>query len=147
MKKEKYKIIFIGGIAILILLFVFYNTQKILPVSKPSLEKTEIPTKSIPANSVKNTISVTIITPSNILHLNPQAGQSLYDALVLAKEVQKITFSGKNYSGLGFFITDIGSLHSGNGKNLFYYINNKEASVGVSSYFLKDGDIIEWKLK
>ena len=28
-----------------------------------------------------------------------------------------------------------------------YYINDKEASLGVSSYTVKEGDIIEWKLK
>jgi len=30
---------------------------------------------------------------------------------------------------------------------LLYYINGKEASVGVSTYKPKNGDIIEWKLK
>jgi len=73
--------------------------------------------------------------------------QTLYDVLVGAKKSGQIEFSGKNYPGLGFLVTDIGTLHSGDGKYLFYYINNKEASVGVSSYLLKDGDIIEWKLK
>lgn len=147
MKNKRYKIIVIWSIAILVLFFAFYSTQKSLPAREPSLEKTEIPIESISVNSVKKTISITIIAENETLHLEPQAGVSLYDALVLAKDAEQIIFSGKNYSGLGFFVTDIGSLHSGNGKNLFYYINNKEASVGVSSYLLKDGDIIEWKLK
>ena len=144
MSKKQYKIIFIWGIAILVLLFVFYITQKISPVSELSLEITEISTQSI---SPKNTISITVIAGNKTLHLEPQIDMSLYDVLVLAKDAGQIIFSGKNYSGLGFFVTDIGSLHSGNGKNLFYYVNNKEASVGVSSYLLKDGNIIEWKLK
>lgn len=139
MKNKRYKIIFILSIATLVLFFASYSTQKNLPVSEP--------TQSISVNSVKKTISTTIIAGNETLHLELQAGMSLYDALVLAKENKDIVFSGKNYSGLGFFMTDIGSLHSGNGKNLFYYINNQEASVGVSSYLLKDGDIIEWKLK
>ena len=75
------------------------------------------------------------------------AGTSLYDALTEVRKENKIEFSGRDYPGLGFFVTDIGTLHAGDGKYLFYYINGKEASVGVSSYKLKDGDIIEWKLK
>jgi hypothetical protein len=28
-----------------------------------------------------------------------------------------------------------------------YYINGKEAEIGISSYIPKNGDMIEWKLK
>lgn len=70
-----------------------------------------------------------------------------YDALVQAKTAGTINFSGKNYPGLGFFVTEIGTLRAGGGKSLLYYINGKHASVGVSSYTLQDGDIIEWKLE
>ena len=74
-------------------------------------------------------------------------GSSLYDALVLAQQNKQIIFSGTSYPSLGFFVTDIGVLHSGNGKNLLYYINGKEAQVGISSYQPKDGDTISWKLE
>ncbi len=88
------------------------------------------------------------ISAGNIkLNLQFAPNTLFYDTLVQAKNAGKITFSGKNYPGLGFFVTDIGSLHSGNGKNLLYYINGKEAQVGVSSYTLNSGDTIEWKLK
>ena len=72
---------------------------------------------------------------------------SVYDAMNVLKEEGKITFEGKNYPGLGFFVTRINSLISGDGKNLMYYINGVEASVGISTYEIKEGDIIEWKLK
>ena len=71
----------------------------------------------------------------------------LYDALVQAKANGKINFSGRNYPGLGFFVTDIGTLHAGGGKNSIYYINGVEATVGISSYMLRNGDIIKWKLE
>ena len=144
MSKKQYKIIFIGSIATLAFFFASYGIQKSVSVSKPSLEKSEIPTESIP---VKNIISITIIAGDKTLQIASYTGTSLYDALVSAKDSGQIEFSGKNYSGLGFFMTSIGNLYRGNGENLFYYINNKEASVGVSSYLLQDGDIIEWKLK
>ena len=70
-----------------------------------------------------------------------------YNAMLEWRNTGSIYFDGKNYPGLGFFVTDIGPLHSGYGKNLLYYVNGKEATVGVSLYTLKDGDIIEWKLE
>jgi hypothetical protein len=72
---------------------------------------------------------------------------TVYDAMKLLKEEGKITFEGKEYPTLGFFVTSINSISSGGGKNLFYYINGEEASVGISTYQIKEGDSIEWKLK
>lgn len=72
---------------------------------------------------------------------------TVYDAMNSLTAEGKMTFEGKNYPGLGFFVTQINSLQSGDGKNLMYYINGVEASVGVSSYIVQEGDIIEWKLK
>ena len=82
-----------------------------------------------------------------IINLSFAPETFFYDALMEASNAGNLTFEGKNYPGLGFFITDIGPLHSGNGKYLLYYINGKEATVGVSAYKLKNGDIIEWKLE
>lgn len=98
-------------------------------------------------NDFQKNNSVTVSIGKETLNLSIPSNTIFYDALLQAKNAGKIQFSGKNYTGLGFFITDIGSLHSGNGKNLLYYINGKEATVGVSSYTLKNGDIIEWKLE
>jgi hypothetical protein len=72
---------------------------------------------------------------------------TVYDAMNSLVSEGKISFEGREYPSLGYFVTSIGSLESGNGKNLMYYINGKEASLGVSSYVVQEGDIIEWKLK
>lgn len=72
---------------------------------------------------------------------------TVYDVMKILKTENKITFEGKEYSGLGFFVTSVNSLKTGGGKNLMYYVNDKEASVGISTYVIKEGDIIEWKLK
>ncbi len=81
------------------------------------------------------------------LALNQVKGGTLYDALTEARDNGKISLVTKNYPGLGFYVTDIGSLHEVSGKHLIYYVNGKEATVGVSLYVLKDGDTIEWKLE
>lgn len=105
--------------------------------------------KTIPKNTEtqKNKESITILAGDTTAHLLVAPNTLFYNALVEGKNADKITFSGKNYPGLGFFVTEIGTLRAGDGKNLLYYINGKEATVGVSSYTLKDGDIIEWKLE
>jgi hypothetical protein len=128
MQKKILKIIFAVAIAFLLLSSVFLGTHK-----------------SISTNP--NPISITVLESDNVLHLSPRSGMSLYETLVSAQKNGQLEFSGKNYPALGFFITDVGTLHSGQGKNLIYYINNKEASVGVSSYIPQDGDVILWKLE
>ena len=72
--------------------------------------------------------------------------QTVYDVMLLAREQNIFSFEGKQYPMLGFFVTRIGELEMIRGTNLMYYINDVEAPTGVSTYILKDEDIIEWKL-
>jgi len=54
-------------------------------------------------------------------------------------------FEYTEYASLGSFITEINGIKGTPGKYWIYYVNNIEASVGVSKYILKSGDIISWK--
>jgi len=58
-----------------------------------------------------------------------------------------IIFSGKNSSGLGFFVDEINGIKNNASGNTYwlYYINDMAASVGISNYVLKADDIISWK--
>jgi len=91
--------------------------------------------------------SATLSAGGSAINLSFPAGATLYEAMSLARDVGSLSFTGKNYPGLGFLVTEIENLHGSGGKYLFYYINGEEASVGVSTQKLKDGDVIEWKLK
>jgi len=70
-----------------------------------------------------------------------------YDLMVSLKNQRKISFSGENYSGLGFFVKEINGIKNNpkTGEFWLYYINKAPAWVGVSGYELKPGDIISWK--
>jgi len=57
------------------------------------------------------------------------------------------SFKYKEYSSLGIFIDELNEIKSGSGKYWIYSVNGKEASIGVSKYLLKEGDIIKWELK
>gem|GEM_PF-1303757 len=117
--------------------------------TKTTVSKTEVPIATSSQNKVvsEKTQSITIVAGDFSGSISLPQQSSLYDALTLAKNNGQIIFSGKTYPELGFFVTDIGSLHGGGGKNLIYYVNGKEADVGVSSYMPQNGDIITWKLE
>ncbi|MBI2459208.1 MAG: DUF4430 domain-containing protein [Parcubacteria group bacterium] len=73
-------------------------------------------------------------------------GSSVYDLMNELKIDNKINFSGRDYSGLGFFVEEInGVKNNPSGENWVYYINGQPAPVGISNYKLKNNDIIEWK--
>ena len=112
------------------------NENVIIPAS-PDGDKNQIP---VPA------LSITMVITGVGTGIPLIENAPLYDSLVAAQKSGLITFTGREYSGLGFFVTDIGTLHGGDGKNLLYYINGKEASVGVSTYIPKNGDVVEWRL-
>lgn len=91
-------------------------------------------------------IKAVMIINDNKYEAEIKAGSSVYDLMNLLKNQNKIDFSGKNYSGLGFFIEEINGLKNNLGrKNWVYYINDKPAPVGISNYLINNNDIIKWK--
>jgi len=124
--------------------------------SKPVNEQAVEPQKIIESQSATTTKPAKIETEEKIkavmlingskYETEIKAGSSVYDLMNLLKSQNKINFSGKNYSGLGFFVEEINSLKNNPaGKNWLYYVNGKPAQVGISYYLIKANDIIEWK--
>jgi len=155
MKKNQKKIIVVLGIVIVVIaLFFVYtkNKKEVASVKNISIvspvEVTKNPEeKKIFVKKDTQNIVATVVAGDTTLHLTMSKGETLYDALMNAKNNNQLIFSGKAYPSLGFFVTDIGSLHAGSGKNLFYYVNGKEADVGISSYVPTNGDVVDWKLE
>ena len=67
---------------------------------------------------------------------------SAYDLLVEAQKQGLLTFSGRQFSGVGFFVESINGLKQDGTKGMYwiYAVNGNKANVGVSSYVLKHGD-------
>lgn len=99
------------------------------------------------ADSLPSVGEVDLVAGDLNIKLDIKNGETFYDVLVREQSEGTIKFDGKKYTGLGFFVTEIGNLSSKDGGYLIYYINGKEASVGVSAYIPKDKDFIEWKLE
>lgn len=128
--------------------------ERVLPEEKPAPPKSvsqttviqkEVELKPVTKNQTPAS-SVTVVILGKGIGIPLLENVPFYDTLISAQKEGLITFTGKEYSGLGFFVSDIGDLHMTPGKNLLYYINGKEASVGVSTYIPKDGDVVEWRL-
>src|SRR5690606_13774726 len=51
----------------------------------------------------------TVVIDKETLILKFYPNTSLYEALIQAMNQDKLTLKGRNYSGLGFFVTDIGT--------------------------------------
>ena len=151
MKKNKLWFV-TGGVLIVLVLATtsmfarVHRLEKTIPQSALPIPQTTVVPQPTP---ISHTNDPVISFEAGTVHfpLTFHAGETLYEAMIEAKNVGTLSFSGKEYPGLGFFVTSIGSLTEGNGKNLMYFINGKEASVGISTYVPKNGDTIIWKLQ
>jgi seryl-tRNA synthetase len=72
---------------------------------------------------------------------------NVYDLIKKLSEETDFSFSGKEHSGLGYFIEEINGIKNNNktGQYWIYYINGESAKVGISNYIINKNDIIEWK--
>lgn len=109
--------------------------------------KTEIVT-STPADT-KNPIATTIKINEQPYELSLPEKSTVYDAMQKLTAEKKITVTMKEFSGLGYFVEEINGTKNDNqaGKYWIYYINGQSAKVGISSYILKNNDLITWKFE
>jgi len=134
MKKDNKKIIWLGFAVSLFffLIFVFtkdvgQNTSSISPPS-PVLIQTE------------KTVQAFLEIDGKKLETAVVEKERVYDFMVKLREEGKINFKDKTYSGMGKLIKEINGI-----KNSSYYVNGKKATIGVSNYQIKPGDVVSWK--
>ena len=107
-------------------------------------EKAEAPTSV--NRPVEEKIKAVMIISGIKYEAAIKPGSSAYEAMEVLKQENKINFSGKDYSGLGFFVEEVNGLKNNPaGENWLYYVNGSLAPVGASNYIIKANDIIEWK--
>lgn len=113
-----------------------------------SVKRNSTPTDSqIPATTQQQQVlHATLIAGDTTTTLSFTEGQTLYDALVKAQQAG-LMLELKEYPGMGYFVAKIGSLVPTAEKYLMYSINGEEASEGISSYILKENDVVKWEVK
>ncbi len=123
------------------------SAKEVVPVNE-KIEK-DIQKVAQPVQTEKNTqvTNANLIAGDVSIELSFTDGKSLYDLLTEAENNGKIHLVLKKYPGLGFYVTEIGSLKEVEGKHLIYEVNGKDATLGISSFVPKVGDKIDWKLE
>jgi hypothetical protein len=71
--------------------------------------------------------------------------ESIYDFMDRLRKEGKINFKDKNYMVLGSFVEEINGIRGNGEKNWIYYVNGKEAEIGISKYEIGPGDVVTWK--
>lgn len=135
---------------IVVTLFVLVSV-----VATPSLafaktkSKQVIKKDSVLVKDTKPKINITLNVLNESYVMKIPEGSTVYDAMVFLRDnpekKHKFYFESKDFSGLGSFVSSINNKVGKRGMYWLYYVNGKQASVGISKYVLKDGDVINWK--
>lgn len=73
------------------------------------------------------------------------AESTVLGAMNVLKAEGRLTFSGREFSGLGFLIEEINEKRSANGYYWILRINGTLSEKGVSQATVVPGDIVEWR--
>jgi hypothetical protein len=163
--KNKKRYIILGLIFLIVFISLIFVSKKeklitnTYPIDEKNIEentpaKNEIPVKEKTDNIFstvskdeiinKITVSLEILDKKYLVKVND--GATVYEVMKIARD-QGFYFNGKEHLGLGFFVEEINGVRGNGGKYWMYYVNDKEAELGISRYIIKKGDIISWKLK
>ena len=56
-----------------------------------------------------------------------------------------LSFSGRDFPGLGFFVEEINDQKNTNGYYWILAVDGKKSELGVSSAIVHPGDVVEWR--
>ena len=84
---------------------------------------------------------------TSFLNIPLEEGESLFDVVKSTTEENNIPLGFKDFGGeLGVFIESINGVPDGTSSKWWqYFVDNKYGEIGVSSYIVKPGDVIEFK--
>lgn len=162
MKRYKYIIIVFLSLLILSTSFYFFipknddieinleqkniNTEYVDKIENIKNTENIVYKKDVPVSDEIDNINVTV----NILDKNyvvkVKDGSSVLDVMKKAQS-QGLSFKGKDYKTMGFFVEEINEVSNSPGGYWIYYVNDKQAEIGISKYIIREGDIINWKLE
>ncbi len=129
--------------AIGLVLIIFIGSLALLNLKTGGTKQNVLPQKQEQSNSIETSLKVN----ENVYRVSVSTGSSVYDLMQEAVKTTEFRFGGKIFRGLGFFVNEINGIKQDGKKGEYwiYYINDKEAQVGVSAYILKPNDVITWK--
>lgn len=95
----------------------------------------------------ENQTSVALFVGDKKYATSVPENSNVYDLMEKLQKETDFRFSGKNYSGLGFFVEEINGIKNNpkDSQYWIYYVNGQEANLGISAMKVKQGDIIMWQ--
>ncbi|MBZ9578497.1 DUF4430 domain-containing protein [Patescibacteria group bacterium] len=83
----------------------------------------------------------------NFENIRLSGEETVFDLLKKVTEENNLEFSFKEYPDLGVFVESIDNMGSDPKSNKWwqYWVNNEYAQLEAGSFFLEDGDTVEWK--
>ena len=124
------------GIAIIVLGAGFYFSElKFLSYSN-TIET---------ASSAQATSTAVFRIGGNSYPVIVSQGETVMEAMRALQSAGNLTFTGKDYPGMGFFVESINGRKNSNDLYWILYVNGKSASAGASQTIVKAGDNIEWR--
>lgn len=149
-KKTRWVLPILGIVVCVIVVYALRDSFSAAPITETQQVQNETlpPTTSATTSESRPTVEYAKLRVGDVEHdIFFAQGETLYTALERMSTSGTLHLVVKKYAGLGFFVTEIDSYKQGVGGNLMYFINGREATVGVASYVLTSGDVIEWKLQ
>jgi len=138
----KKNLIIILALVVVIIIIGYGRVQGWLPLNIEDKKLSSIVEKQ---TAVDFKISLEIGDKMYQAEVKPNS--TAYDLMKNLQSTQGLKFSAKEYAGMGVLIEEINGVKNDIKTNKFwiFYINNESSQVGVSSYILKNGDVIKWK--
>jgi Domain of unknown function (DUF4430) len=126
------------------------NEQSRLPTTNPSSRADEsarsgagypLPTNAEQSIQVRQMVEGDMA--DSLFNIYPAENKTALELLKMGHQVETKTFSGA-----GEYVVSINGKKEDTGKNFWaFYVNNKQATEGASTYKPKNKDFIEWKLE
>lgn len=147
MKKKIIILVFVLC-AVLVSVLYFNKDEKQIVVEEKKIEvvnEVKDEAKEEKIKEIKTVLLVTLEVLGEKYRGEVKDGDTVYLVMKRLQERDNFSFNYKEYPSLGIFVDEINGIRGEPGKYWIYYVNGVEASVSVSKYVLKEGDIISWK--
>ena len=126
--------------------------SEVVSTPTPQTTKTSSSNQSIthssssPTNGASSASAVSLSVGDRVYDVALVAQDTtLYEIMKSASKESDFSFSGVDYSSLGFFVDTINGQKNTGGKYWILYVNGALATVGVSQLLVKPGDRFDWR--
>ncbi|MEK7114182.1 MAG: DUF4430 domain-containing protein [Patescibacteria group bacterium] len=94
---------------------------------------------------VSSAAQATFAVGDKTYSINVASGETVIGAMRALASAGTLSFTGREYPGLGFFIDSINGKKNADGRYWILYVNDVSASVGASATTIRADDVLEWK--